>query len=157
MSLERIAHAAGTTAVGLIAGTALAHVFEMPHKLAMTGDVWLLTQSVLYNGWGGKLLYLDLIAVVGLAVTAIFSRKSRTTAIAAVAIMLAADVVVFAIWIRPTNNALDIWKMSMPMRDWRTLRLHWEWGHAMRCALLILATLLAAFSAPRARATGVDS
>ena len=46
----RVFHALGVTAIGLIAGTAVAHVFEMPHKLAMTEEVWLPIQSVLYNG-----------------------------------------------------------------------------------------------------------
>ncbi len=156
MRVTRIAHGVGTTAVGLIAGTALAHVFELPHKFAMSAETWLPIQSVLYNGWGGKLFYLDVLAILGLLFTAFRSPSTRAPALAAVALLLAADVVVFLIWINPTNTAVDLWAMSTPMRNWRELRLNWEWGHAARSGLLVLATLLATLAAPRER-NGTDA
>ena len=122
MNIDRLAHAFGTAAVGLIAGTALAHVFEMPHKLAMSGDTWLSVQSILYNWWGAKLLWLDVAAVAGLLFTSVRSTSTRGLALAAVALLLAADFAVFLTWVRPTNVALDFWTGARPMQNWQTLR-----------------------------------
>ena len=155
MQSDRVARAFAAASLGLIAGTALAHVFEMPHKLAMAGDTWLPIQSELYNGWGSKLLYLDIIAVVSLLYLGVKSKNKCVLALTALIILLIADVGVFLIWIRPTNIALDAWTQSVPMNNWTTLRSNWEWGHAVRFVLLTIATALAALTRlPSEKTTG---
>ena len=146
--LWTLAHALAVLAIGLIAGTALAHVLEMPHKLAMTGEAWLPVQQVLYNGWGAKLFWLDVAAVAGLAMTIIRFPASRALAAVALALLLLADVAVFRVWIEPTNAALDAWTAAEPMEAWQSLRANWEWGHAARAAILTLAMLIALLAAP---------
>lgn len=147
----RFVHAAAVLAIGLIAGTALAHVLEMPHKLAMTGAQWLPIQQTIYDGWGPKLFWLDVVAIAALAALIVRFPAVRTFAFAALGLLLLADVVVFVIWIAPTNNALDAWTQTTPMADWQTLRANWEWGHAARAAILSAATLAASLASPSAR------
>ena len=124
----RLVHAVAVLAIGLIAGTALAHVLEMPHKLAMSGEEWLPIQQTIYDGWGPKLFWLDMIAIAALAAIIFRFPATRTIAFTALGLLLLADVVVFVIWIAPTNNALDAWTSATPMADWQLLRANWEWG-----------------------------
>ena len=146
MNFDRLLHAVGVTAIGLIAGTALAHVFEMPHKLAMDGATWLPVQHVLYNGWGQKLLLLDLLAIASLGWLGWRSRSARGASLIALLLVGIADVVVFRLWIQPTNLAVDHWTGATPLPDWQLLRSRWEWGHTARACLLAAATAVAAFS-----------
>lgn len=144
----RYVHALAVLAIGLIAGTALAHVLEMPHKLAMSGAEWLPIQQTIYNGWGPKLFWLDVLAIVALAAIIVRFPVVRLLAFAALALLLMADVVLFVIWIAPANNALDAWTRAAPMEGWEALRANWEWGHAARAAILSAATLAASLAAP---------
>lgn len=144
-----LTHALAVTATGLIAGTALAHVFEMPHKLAMAEGDWLPVQQLLYTGWGAKLFWLDVIAVSALALIAVRSAPARAAALTALALVLIADVAVFLVWIAPTNAAVDAWTAAVPMADWQALRTNWEYGHAARAVLLTFATMAAAAAVPR--------
>ena len=146
MNLDRLLHAIGVTAIGLIAGTALAHVFELPHKLAMDGPTWLSVQRVLYNGWGRKLLILDLLAIAALGWLGWRSESARRAALTALLLVGIADVVVFLVWIQPTNMAVDNWTGTAPIADWQLLRSRWEWGHTARACLLAAATAVAAFA-----------
>lgn len=148
LDLWTLVHALGVLAIGLIAGTALAHVLEMPHKLAMAGADWLPIQQTIYDGWGAKLFWLDVVAIAALAAIIVRFPAARMFALAALGLLLLADVAVFAIWIAPTNDALDAWTLSTPMAEWRTLRANWEWGHAARASILSAATLAASFAMP---------
>ena len=145
----RYIHALAVLSIGLIAGTALAHVLEMPHKLAMSGAEWLPIQQTIYNGWGAKLFWLDVLAIVALAAIIVRFPLARVAAFTALGLLLMADVVLFVIWIAPTNNALDAWTFPTPMPDWQTLRANWKWGHAARAAILSAATLAASLAAPQ--------
>ena len=109
-----LAYAAAVVSIGLIAGTALAHVFEMPHKMAMPGDVWLPIQSVIYNGWGQKLLYLDIVAIAGLTFCIIRNSLARTALLMSLSLLLIADIGIFLIWIAPANTAVDAWASITP-------------------------------------------
>ena len=141
-----LAYAAAIVAIGLIAGTALAHVFEMPHKMAMSGDVWLSIQSVIYNGWGEKLLYLDIVAIAGLTFCIIRNSLARKALLLSLLLLLIADIGIFLIWIAPTNEAVDAWASITPMNNWVELRQNWEWGHAARAGVLSLALFIAGYS-----------
>ena len=152
----RYVHALAVLAIGLTAGTALAHVLEMPHKLAMTGAEWLPIQQTIYNGWGPKLFWLNVLAIVALASIIVRFPLARVAAFSSLGMLLIADVVLFVIWIAPTNNALDAWTLPAPMPDWQTLRANWEWGHAARAALLSAATFAACLAAPHRTSTPKD-
>ncbi len=141
-----LAYAATVVSIGLIAGTALAHVFEMPHKMAMPGDVWLSIQGVIYNGWGQKLLYLDIVAIAGLTFCILRNAFARTALLLSLMLLLIADVGIFLIWIAPTNEAVDAWSSITPMSNWVELRQNWEWGHAARAGVLSLALFLTGYS-----------
>ena len=159
----RLVHTVTVLAIGLIAGTALAHVLEMPHKLAMSGEEWLPIQQTIYDGWGPKLSWLDVIAIAALAAIIVRFPAARTIAFTALGLLLLADVAVFVVWIAPTNNALDAWTSATPMADWRSLRANWEWGHTARAAILSAATVAASLALPvstdrphQTRGTGVQ-
>lgn len=155
MTLWRAIHVIAATATGLIAGTALAHVLEMPHKMAMDGPTWLAVQRTIYEGWGAKLMWLDVLAMGSLAALGIrFLGIARAAALVALSSLLVADVVIFAVWIGPTNAAVDA-AGAAPMDDWIALRRSWEWGHAARAVVLTAGTAFAVLAAPTSTPRGL--
>ena len=141
-----LAYATAVLAIGLIAGTALAHVFEMPHKMAMSGKIWLSIQKVIYNGWGQKLLYLDIAAISALVFCIIRNSLARRSLLLSLLLLLIADIGIFLVWIAPTNEAVDAWNSITPMDNWLELRQNWEWGHAARAAVLSVALFVIGLS-----------
>ena len=144
----RLAHAVAVVCLGLIAGTALAHILEMPHKMAMDREMWFSVQSLIYNGWGIKIQWLAIAAMLGLSVSMVLHRRRVPWSLLAIALLLVSDVVVFLIWVNPTNLAVDAAVLGQPLTDWKELRAQWEWGHFTRTWVMALATLCAAMSMP---------
>jgi hypothetical protein len=125
-------------------GAALAHLLELPNKIAMPRDAYLATQQA-YRGWAwlGLLLLVQLAAILA---TAWLSRHAPTVLwplLAAAAFLLAAQAVFWAFtW--PANVATQNWT-TLP-DDWQRLRARWEYSHAAGALfqLLVSASLFAA-------------
>jgi hypothetical protein len=123
------------TALALIPGAA--HVLELPNKLNLSSDEYLVVQSV-YRGWWmlGVVLMAALLANGGLA----FVVREQTTpfllALGA-AFAIAAVLIVFFVWTYPVNQATDNW--TQVPEGWRALRRQWEFSHAASAAIMVLA------------------
>ena len=141
--------AIGVTAIALVAGTAFAHVLEVPHKLAMAALEWHAVQSVLYDGWGRQLLRLELLAATCLAIVAWCAPPTRPFLGITLALMVLAEGIVFLVWIAPTNAAVDGWGGGRALADWAALRANWEWGHAGRAAITAAAVMSAVLAVGR--------
>ena len=121
-----------------------AHLFELFRKMRLAEDQYYVVQQI-YLGWWlvGLLLPAALIANIALAVTA-GSSAARWLAVAAAA-LVAANLLVFAIWTQPVNTATDNW--AMRVTDWDMVRRQWEYSHAANAGITIAAfcaTVLAA-------------
>ncbi len=129
----------------------IAHVLELPSKLALDGSLWLAVQQSLYRGWGPLLGGpIEIAALASTAALLILRRSVRRTAqltglaLAAYAGMIAT----FFLFNSPVNTAVNAWTPSSLPADWPRYRMQWEAGHAL-AALLSVIALIALFRAWR--------
>ena len=137
----RLLAIAATLSLLLTAGTAFAHLLEMPHKLAMDYAPWFAVQATLYDGWGRVLGVLLAVEIVGFVLVAIAYRPARSGVVMVFVCIALAEGVVFLAFIAPTNAAVEGWQAAgrAGMLDgWQALRANWEYGHAARFVLLTL-------------------
>jgi hypothetical protein len=124
-----------STAIAL--GGALAHLFELPNKIALPREQYFIVQGI-YRGWA-QLAYVLVIEFVSiLAVILLYRRQSRVFWLAVAALLcLVAAQVVFWTYTFPANAATANW--TVVAADWETLRLQWEYSHAVGAILQLLA------------------
>jgi hypothetical protein len=119
----------------------MAHVLELPNKLALDGKLWLAVQQHLYRGWGP---FLGGPAEIGALLTAaalLFVRRSnsRTRQLTAIATAAyGAMIVAFFVFNAPVNEAVRGWTPTMLPNDWPAYRLRWETGHALAAVLAVV-------------------
>lgn len=119
----------------------LAHVLELPNKLALDGKIWLSVQQNLYRGWGpilGGPAEIGALAstLILLAEGRTAGRTQRLRVIAAFA--YAAMLVAFFVFNAPVNEALNGWTSATLPADWATYRLRWEAGHALAALMSVV-------------------
>jgi hypothetical protein len=119
----------------------MAHVLELPNKLALDGGLWLAVQQHLYRGWGPFLGGPAEIGALTTAAALLFVRRSnsrtrRLTAIATAA--YGAMIVAFFLFNAPVNEAVRGWTSSTLPSDWPAYRLRWETGHALAALLAVI-------------------
>ncbi len=118
----------------------MAHVLELPNKLALDGALWLAVQQHLYRGWGPFFGAPVEIGVFGTTLALLIRRRRgrirRLTLLATLAYagMLAA----FFVFNAPVNAALNRWTAASLPADWAAYRLRWETGHAVAAFLSIV-------------------
>jgi hypothetical protein len=119
----------------------MAHVLELPNKLALDGPIWLAIQQGLYRGWGPVFGPVEIAALLTAIALAVARRGSppclwRTIfAAAGYAAMLGA----FFVFNEPVNSAVARWTPDSLPPDWPAYRRQWEIGHALSAALSIVA------------------
>jgi len=122
----------------------IAHLLEMPNKLALDAPLWLAVQQHLYRGWGP--FYGGPVEIVAFATTMtlmVARRRDRApmrlTVVAALAYV--GMIVTFFVFNDPVNAALNSWTPSSIPSDWTGYRLQWEIGHALAAILSIVAII----------------
>jgi Domain of unknown function (DUF1772) len=127
--------------LAFIATTApIAHLLEMPSKLALDGPFWLAIQHHLYRDWGAVFGPVEIAALLT-TLTLLVARwrtPSRAPYLAA-AICYAAMLAVFFLCNAPVNAALNGWTAATLPADWSAYRLRWEIGHALAAILALVA------------------
>ncbi len=123
----------------------MAHVLEMPNKLALDAPLWLAVQQHLYRGWGplfgGPVEIIAFATTISLVVARRRDRASVRLTLAA-ALAYAGMIVTFFVFNDPVNAALNGWTPASMPADWSRYRLQWEIGHALAAALAIVAIVL---------------
>ncbi len=132
------------TALALVPGGA--HLLELPNKIGLPRDAYFTVQKI-YAGWAllGVVLFAAVAANLALAAALRRVRASAWPALAA-ALLIAATLVIFFIWVYPANQATANWT-TMP-DAWETLRRQWEYGHAVNAVLTFLALAAATLAHP---------
>jgi hypothetical protein len=131
------------TAMALV--PAGAHLFELPHKIALTEHDYFVVQSI-YRGWA--LFGIVIIAAIAanLALTLmLWRRRGPFWPSLAAGLILAATLLVFFVWRHPANQATSNWTMVTADRE--RLRAQWEWSQAANAVLNFIALCCASASA----------
>jgi hypothetical protein len=132
---------------------ALAHLFELPRKLALARDAYFTVQQI-YAGWElfGAAILVQAIALAWLARLSAREHYVFRPVVAALVLLIAAQAL-FWLFTYPANAATRNW--TQISQDWETLRRQWEYSHAAGaiCQLLGLCCLVGALFA-RIRASG---
>lgn len=123
------------TALALVPGGA--HALELPHKLALDHDQYMVVQSI-YRGWA----WLGMVLIGALMANGLLAVRTRRQATASVsaalaAVLIAVTLAVFFTWTLPANQATGNWTITTT--DWQTLRVQWEYSHAANAVLTFLA------------------
>ena len=118
-------------------GAALAHLFELPNKINL-GAVDYLTVQRNYDNWWivGLSVPLAVLSVLALTVTLRGTGAPFTFALIAL-LLLIGELVVFWGFTAPVNRATD--NCTMLPGNWEQLRAQWEYSHAARAFLYVLA------------------
>src|SRR5262245_42794315 len=123
------------TAIALGAG--LAHLFELPNKINISAADYLTVQRNYDNWWiVGLSVPLAFISVLGLAIALRGTGTPFTLALIAF-FLLVGEMVAFWGFTAPVNRATENWTM-LPA-NWEELRDRWEYSHAVRAVLYLLA------------------
>jgi amino acid permease len=123
------------TAIAMGAG--LAHLFELPNKINISAADYLTVQRNYDNWWiVGLSVPLAFISVLGLAISLRGTGTPFTFALIAV-VLLVGEMVAFWGFTAPVNRATENWTM-LPS-NWEELRDQWEYSHAVRAILYVVA------------------
>ena len=127
------------TALSLSA--AFAHLLELPAKLSYDGAQWLDLLQTLYPTYGKVSGVCEIGAVVAASVLVVVVRQHRTAFLWTLlaASCLIATHAIFWIWVAPVNAALVPLSPEPLPADWTRLRNQWEFAHATRAILQIVA------------------
>jgi len=116
-------------ATALTMGGALAHLLELPAKIRMPAEEYLVVQQ-LYFGWY-RLAYLIGVQVFSIVLSAFLVRhdaRALRPMLIALGCVLAAQAVFWTLTY-PANVATANWTMLPD--DWEPLRSRWEYSHAL--------------------------
>lgn len=123
------------TALALV--PAMAHVMELPNKLPMTRDAYMIVQRV-YRGWNKS----NVVAIGALIATLILLLSVDGEAVAPALVgFLAMVATQFVFWVYtfPVNRVTRHWTLAP--YDWQKLRDRWELSHAVSAVLNFVAVV----------------
>lgn len=135
------------TALALV--PAGAHLFELPNKIGLDQEAYFTVQA-LYRGWALFGFVLIGAVLANLALTLVLALRRRPYVLPLLAFLLvAATLAIFFVWTYPANQATANW--TLPTPNWATLRMHWEYAHAVNAVLTFIALCLLAWSVVTSR------
>ncbi|HYS11671.1 MAG TPA: hypothetical protein VEN28_00045 [Burkholderiaceae bacterium] len=141
--------AAALALVALLVGTTFGHVLEMPVKMKSDGRRWVSYQQTLYPYFASVGGAIEMAAIVGAALIAWFLRDETDLFYLALAATVMLALAFFVIWIfvtNATNRRTATWSESALPDDWERWRTQWEYSHAARFVLQLLAFLALAYA-----------
>ena len=122
---------------GLSAGVAFAHLLELPNKMVLSAQDYLLVQQHLYEGFGRVVGSIEQGAFLAAITVAVLVRKRLVpfllTSLAVVCCVAA--LILWQIYNGPVNQAVDSWTVATMPSNWMTYRDRWEYAHATRAVL----------------------
>ncbi|AFY54303.1 hypothetical protein Riv7116_1758 [Rivularia sp. PCC 7116] len=127
-------------------GVALCHALELPNKMALSATMWLNVQKVLYNGFGKILGPIEYGALVTTLLVLFLVRKQRRTFILTLitSVLIAIALIVWLSFVGPANLRVDT-ALTVPI-GWMQIRNQWEYGHATRAGLFLVALIALSLS-----------
>ncbi len=130
-------------------GPAICHLLELPAKIALDGALWLRLLQTLYPPAFGTIGAFFEVGAVVTAVVLVFLVRQRRPAFGWTllgAFCLIASHLAFWIWVAPVNATMAPLTPETLPADWMRLRDRWEYTHAARAILQIMALAALVFS-----------
>lgn len=127
-ALTRYVHLLAILATVLLCGPALAHLFELPNKMALDRADYLVVQQI-YAGWSlfGIVVVIAFLATLALLQLRRGQLHAQVWVWGSLLCQVAAQVVFWTLtW--PANQATENWT-RLPETGWEALRQRWEWAH----------------------------
>jgi len=140
--------AAALALVALLMGTTFGHVLEMPAKMKADSRNWVYYQQTFYPHCASVGAVLE-VAIAGSALVAWWLRDQMPRFYFAFAAAISLALAFFVVWIfvtHPTNHRTAAWSASAAPHDWQSWRTQWEYSHAGRFVLHLLAFLALAYA-----------
>jgi hypothetical protein len=139
LNLGRFASIMSTALTMTAAG---AHPMELPAKMRYEPSLYVRLHRTLYWNFGRASGSAEAVAVVATNALAWWTRRHqpqvfRYTATAA-ACLTAAHAIFWGV-VQPVNVEMGRWPLDAIPRDWKGWRNRWEYGHAVRAALVTVA------------------
>jgi uncharacterized membrane protein YedE/YeeE len=126
---------------GLAAGIASAHFLELPNKMILSAQEYLLVQQHLYEGFGRIVGSIEIIALLSTVVIAVLVRGQRQRLLLSLlaSVFTVAALIIWQLNNGPVNEAVDSWTIGSMPPDWTVFRDRWEYAHALRAVLFTIA------------------
>lgn len=119
--------------MGVQLGVSYAHFMQMPGKLALPLDCYILVQNQVIS-YKVKLGFIEIPSIISAIATTVLIRHHRkafwltlTGATCMVLMWL-----VWAIFIQPINQEIDVWTPTTAPSNWTHLRYEWHFYHLIR-------------------------
>ncbi len=128
-ALARYVHLLAILATALLCGPALAHLFELPNKMALDRADYLVVQQI-YAGWSlfGIAVIIAFLATLALLLLRRRPRLAQVWIWGSLLCQVAAQAIFWTVtW--PANQQTANWT-RLPDTGWEALRQRWEWAHA---------------------------
>lgn len=128
------------TAVLLTMG--FTHLWQLPHRMDYDGALWLETLTFYIKfGPGGPGPVIEVAAIQSTILLALFARARRPafalTLVAAIALVVSLGA--WWVFIYPVNRELLNWTAETLPQNWTDFRDQWEYTHAARAVLMLIA------------------
>lgn len=121
-----------------------AHLFALPGKLGLRKEAYFTVQGI-YRGWA-LFGFVQVGAVLATAALAWLSSDVTLAFTAAVfaCVLVVLTLVLFFLFVFPTNRATQNWTVAPD--NWDRLRARWEYGHAFNAGLTLIALIATIFA-----------
>jgi hypothetical protein len=120
---------------------ALAHLMELPGKMAYDARLYVSLHRTLYPTFGqtaGWAEGLALFCVIGLA-WRVRKRGAAFSLTVAAVVCQATAMAVFWVYVHPANVTMSSWPLDSIPLEWTDWRDQWEYAHASRAVLFTVA------------------
>jgi hypothetical protein len=127
--------------VAIALSAALAHLMELPGKMGYDGPLYAKLHRTLYPTFGHTAGWAEgaaLLSVIGLA-WAVRNRAGTFALTATAGACQVAAMAVFLLFVMPANRVIASWQLDAIPPDWQQWRNQWEYGHAARAVLELVA------------------
>ena len=125
--------------MGVQLGVSYAHFMQMPGKLSLPLDCYILVQNQVIS-YRVKLAFIEIPSLVSTALATILIRCQRSvfwlTLIGLVCMILMW--LVWALFIQPINQQIDGWTPATAPSNWTDLRYQWHFYHLVRLGIASL-------------------
>jgi hypothetical protein len=122
--------------MGVQLGVSYAHFMQMPGKLGLPLDCYILVQNQVIS-YRVKLAFIEIPSIISATAATILIRNHRRafwlTLIGALCMVLMW--VIWAVWIQPINQQIDGWTATTAPSNWSDIRYQWHFYHLIRLFL----------------------